>query len=125
MTLTGADNPDFRTPQNIDEGLRFYADGWTMFLRDVRRGRLLSYGDEPASYALFGLLALSTFPLTPILLPLIDKRREEGVQSDYVPSSFRSRRLASFARHRAARAAAPPVGEKKWWWPWGGGGEAL
>ena len=31
-------------------------------------------------YGWFALLSLSTFPLTPLLLPLIDKRRPEGAQ---------------------------------------------
>ena len=35
-----------RTPQNIDEGLRFFADGGRMLLRDARHGRLLAYGDS-------------------------------------------------------------------------------
>ena len=34
--------PDVDTPQNIDEGVAFFADGTRMLLRDVRRGRLLS-----------------------------------------------------------------------------------
>ena len=35
-----------RTPQNIDEGVRFFADGGRMLLRDARHGRLLAYGDS-------------------------------------------------------------------------------
>ena len=99
---------DFRTPQNIAEGVSFFSDGFKMLSRDLWRGRLLAYGDSPAAFARFGLLALSTFPLTPLLLPIIDKRRESGVQSDYVPAAFRQRRLHAFARHRtrAARSEA-------------------
>ena len=58
-------------------------------------------------YGWFALLSLSTFPLTPLLLPLIDKRRQNGTQRDYVPTAFRARRLAAFARFRASRAAPP------------------
>ena len=81
-------NTDFITPQNIDQGVAFFRDGSKMFVRDLTRGRLLSYGDSPATYVWFGLLTLSTLPLTPLLLPLIDKRREDGSQSDYVPASI-------------------------------------
>lgn len=153
-----------RTPQNIDEGLRFFVDGGRMLLRDARHGRLLAYGDSAGVrtctctctstlaharahthkhtcihvgmhaargrrppnaglrvvtmatytttlrqvYGWFALLSLSTFPLTPLLLPLIDKRRPDGTsQRDYVPTAFRARRLAAFARFRASRAAPP------------------
>ena len=104
--LETQDNPDFRSPQNIEEGLRFLSDGGRLLLRDVRRGRLFSHGDTSAAYGWFLLLSFSTFPLTPLLLPIIDKRRD-GLQSDYVTSQFRARRLAAFARHRASLAAPP------------------
>jgi hypothetical protein len=111
-------NTDFITPQNIDQGVAFFRDGSKMFVRDLTRGRLLSYGDSPATYVWFGLLTLSTLPLTPLLLPLIDKRREDGSQSDYVPASFRQRRLAAFARYSAAQAVEKEEkSEKKGWWP--------
>ena len=97
---------DVDAPQNIDEGVRFFADGGRMLLRDWRRGRFSAYGDATSTYAWFALLSLSTFPLTPLLLPSIDKRRPQGAQADYVPASFRSRRLAAFARRRDALAAA-------------------
>ena len=48
-----------RTPQNIDEGIAFFSDGWKIFLWDVRRNRLLSNGDTIAAYAWFSLLAVS------------------------------------------------------------------
>ena len=105
--------------QNIDEGVHFFRDGSTMLARDAVRGRLLSYGDSFASYGRFALLAFSTFPLTPLLLPIIDKRRD-GAQSDYVPTSFRARRLESFARLRASRPA-PPARNATGWLPFGRG----
>ena len=101
--LMEATNRDLRTPQNIDEGIAFFSDGWKIFLRDLRRNRLLSNGDTIAAYAWFSLLAVSTFPLTPLILPVIDKRRPDGVQGDYVPSSFRGRRLAAYARLASSR----------------------
>lgn len=94
---------DVSTPQTIDEGVRFFSDGWRMLLRDWRRGRLMTYGDTKATYGWFAFLSLSTFPLTPLLLPIIDKRRA-GVQSDYVPTQFQARRLAAFSRYRASTA---------------------
>ena len=97
-------SPD-RTPANIDEGVRFFRDGSKICLRDLRRGRLTSRADDSFGvYGWFGFLALSTFPLTPLLLPIIDKRRD-GLQSDYVPSAFRARRLAAFHRLNSAREA--------------------
>ena len=89
------------SPQNIDQGVAFFSDGTRMALRDLRRGRALLNGDSPATYGWFALLALSTFPLTPLLLPLIDKRRADGTRSDYVPESFRPHRLAAFERLRS------------------------
>mmetsp|Transcript_75374 Transcript_75374/g.137760 ORF Transcript_75374/g.137760 Transcript_75374/m.137760 type:complete len:519 (+) Transcript_75374:54-1610(+) len=99
--------PDLRTPQNIGESARFFADGGRLLLRDLSRGALLSRKDDTLSaYAWFSFLSFSTFPLTPLLLPLIDKRRINGQQSEYVPSSFRAKRLAAFARLRDIQA--PP-----------------
>lgn len=94
--------PKFSTPQNIEEGVRFFSDGGRLLVRDSARGRLLARKDDTLSvYALFASLSFSTFPLTPLLLPLIDKRRPDGQQSDYVPSSFRAERLAAFQQLRA------------------------
>ena len=96
------ESPD-RTPANIDEGVRFFRDGSKIALRDLLRGQLTTRADDKlAAYGWFGFLAVSTFPLTPLLLPVIDKRRE-GSQSDYVPSAFRARRLAAFHRLNSAR----------------------
>lgn len=95
---------EVRTPQNIEEGLLYFTDGGRLLLRDILRGRMVSRDDDTwSAYAWFSLLSFSTFPLTPLLLPLIDKRRRDGYQSDYVPSSFRAKRLSAFARLRAAR----------------------
>ena len=105
---------DFRTPQDIDGGVAFFSDGTRMLLRDARRGRLLAYGDKPSVYGWFALLTLSTFPLTPLLLPIIDKRRtgDGEAQSDYVPAAFRARRLHAYARLKAVEltpTATPPL----------------
>ena len=88
------------TPQNVEESARFFADGGRVLWRDVRRGRVFANGDTPACYAWFALLSFSTFPLTPLLLPVIDVRRRGGGgrRCDYVPSCFRARRLAAFSR---------------------------
>ena len=72
---------DERTPQGIDEGVRFFRDGSRMLARDFLRGRPLAYGDTAKAYALFFALVFSTFPLTPLLLPIIDKRRDDGEHS--------------------------------------------
>ena len=94
-----ADGDDARaTPQNVEESARFFADGGRVLWRDLRRGRVFANGDTPACYAWFALLSFSTFPLTPLLLPVIDVRRPGGRRCDYVPSCFRARRLAAFAR---------------------------
>ena len=73
-----------------------------------KRRRLTPPSPPPrqTAYALFGALAFSTFPITPLLLPLIDTRRTgDARQSDYVPSAFRSRRLAAVKRLGVVRAA--------------------
>ena len=110
LPSTATDSPEFRTPQNIDEGVRFFSDGFTMLTRDVRLGRLGARGDTAAAYGWFLLLSFSTFPLTPLILPIIDKRRD-GVQSDYVPSAFRARRLSTFARYRTLRQSQARTAE--------------
>ena len=48
----------------------------TAQVRDLQRGRLMAYGDRLAAYGWFLLLSFSTFPLTPLLIPSIDKRRD-------------------------------------------------
>ena len=60
--------------------------------------------DTLGSYGWFALLAFSSFPLTPLLLPLIDKRRPNGNTSDYVPSAYRPQRLQALARWREREA---------------------
>lgn len=77
-----------------------------MLLRDALRNQLGSYGDSASSFGWFALLCASTFPLTPLLIPIIDKRRPDGLQSDYVPSAYRAHRLAAFGRYRALASAA-------------------
>ena len=94
---------DERTPQGIDEGVRFFRDGSRMLARDFLRGRPLVYGDTAKAYALFFALVFSTFPLTPLLIA--DRQAARRPQSDFVPSAYRGRRLAAFARYRAARDA--------------------
>ena len=122
------------TPANMAEGARFFRDGTFLLATDLRRGRLLRRVDDSwRSYALFCFLAFSTFPLTPLLLPLIDKRRGRGYgerrsgedsssssssssggggsggsddPADYVPSSYRPLRRRALRRLRAAKAAA-------------------
>ena len=108
MALVAAigDGDDARaTPQNVEESARFFADGGRVLWSDVRRGRVFANGDTPACYAWFALLSFSTFPLTPLLLPVIDVRRPGGVGGDYVPSCFRARRLAAFARLKSRPGA--------------------
>ena len=58
------------TPQNVGESARFLRDGGRIILRDVWRGRVWR---ESWALGRFAALALTTFPLTPLLLPLIDK----------------------------------------------------
>lgn len=125
LGLQETSDVDLRTPQNIDEGIAFFSDGWKIFLRDLRRNRLLAKeSDTVAAYAWFFLLAISTFPLTPLLLPVIDKRRPDGAQYDYVPSQFRGRRLAAFARLSSSRevgaedGAEVEVEEPRPWYAW-------
>ena len=77
------------TPQNVEESVAFFADGGRLLWRDVRRGRALARADDSAAaYAWFAMLSFSTFPLTPLLLPLIDARRHgaRDARRDYVPS---------------------------------------
>ena len=94
-------------PRNVKEGLDFFRDGTLLLGRDVRRGELtLRNDDDWGTYAWFALLAFSSFPLTPLILPLIDKRRphQDQTPSDYLPSSYRKERLRVVARLRSLRA---------------------
>lgn len=101
VATTGGDLGLFQTPQNVEESMRFFTDGSLLLLRDFQRGRLLQENqDSLSTFGWFTILSFSTFPLTPLLLPLIDKRRKGGTQSDYVPSAFRARRLAAVVRLR-------------------------
>ena len=98
------------TPRNATEGLRFFADGTALVARDLRRRGTLLRGDEDSwpVWLRFLALSFSTFPITPLLLPVIDKRRD-GPRSDYVPSAYRPRRLRALQRLRRMRASADPV----------------
>ena len=106
-------DPGIDANLTLDEGVRFFSDGTRMLLRDALRNQLGSYGDSASSFGWFALLCASTFPLTPLLIPIIDKRRPDGLQSDYVPSAYRAHRLAAFGRYRAlattARTRATPI----------------
>jgi hypothetical protein len=92
----------FYTPQNMAESLAFFRDGTRLALRDVRRGRLFRTADDrPVAYARFAALAFTTFPLTPMLFPVIDKWRNDRAgqrRGDYVPALFRTRKLAALRR---------------------------
>ena len=102
-------------PRDAGDGIAFFRDGTTLLVRDARRGALTSRErDTWGSYALFALLAFSSFPLTPLVVPLIDKRRTgEGERtSDYVPSSYRPERRKALTRLRgiaATRFGTTPV----------------
>mmetsp|Transcript_53865 Transcript_53865/g.122786 ORF Transcript_53865/g.122786 Transcript_53865/m.122786 type:complete len:549 (-) Transcript_53865:286-1932(-) len=103
------------SPQNLEEGTRFFGDGSRLLFRDLRRGGLFggTNNDTTSSYLWFAALTFSTFPLTPLLLPLIDKRRGDPLgrrQSEYVPSSFRPRRLAALRRLSKLSAAKASAG---------------
>jgi len=118
---------DSGTPRNVQEGISFFKDGTLLLVRDIKRGTLISRtnknnnnnnnnnnntdkteneNDTWSSYGWFAFLAFSSFPLTPLLIPLIDKRRKDDEitgqpkTSDYVPSSFRPKRLKAVARLR-------------------------
>ena len=94
------------SPRNAEESLGFFRDGTALAARDLRRGRgLVSGGDSWVVWTRFIGLAFSTFPLTPLLLPTIDRRRPNGTRSDFVPSHYRSVRLDALARLRRWEAA--------------------
>eukprot|EP00548_Thalassiothrix_antarctica_P002868 CAMPEP_0194139668 /NCGR_PEP_ID=MMETSP0152-20130528/9276_1 /TAXON_ID=1049557 /ORGANISM="Thalassiothrix antarctica, Strain L6-D1" /LENGTH=572 /DNA_ID=CAMNT_0038837595 /DNA_START=69 /DNA_END=1787 /DNA_ORIENTATION=+ len=100
------------TPRNIQESISFFKDGTLLLIRDAERGTLLSDDDTWSTYGWFAFLAFSSFPLTPLIIPIIDKRREEGKTSDYVPSSYRPERLQALSRLRnieAVRYGKSPV----------------
>ena len=98
-----ATNPEW-SPRNAEESLVFFRDGTALAVRDLRRGRGLG-GDSWVVWARFVGLAFSTFPLTPLLLPTIDRRRPNGTRSDFVPSHYRPVRLDALARLRRWEAA--------------------
>lgn len=95
------------TPRNAQEGISFFRDGTLLLVRDIKRGALTSREDDNwGSYAWFTFLAFSSFPITPLIIPLIDKRRngENDATSDYVPSSYRPERLRALKRLRDIKA---------------------
>ena len=95
------------TPRNVQEGISFFKDGTLLLARDLTRGTLTARPDDTwKSYGWFAFLAFSSFPITPLILPLIDKRRngEHDATSDYVPSSYRPERLKALARLRDIEA---------------------
>ena len=95
------------TPRNVPEGIAFFRDGTVLLARDLARGTLTARPDDTwKTYGWFAFLAFSSFPITPLILPLIDKRRngEHEATSDYVPSSFRPERLKALARWRDLEA---------------------
>ena len=82
----------YETPQDLVESFAFFRDGTSVLVRDISRGRLRS---EAAVLVLFSGLALTTFPLTPMLLPVIDKWRGDVTglrRGDYVPVAFTRRK---------------------------------
>ena len=93
------------TPRNVQEGISFFKDGTLLLARDIKRGTLTARTDDTwGSYGWFTFLAFSSFPITPLIIPLIDKRRngedDANATSDYVPSSYRPERLKALARLR-------------------------
>jgi len=95
------------TPRNVQQGISFFKDGTLLLVRDIKRGALTSREDDTwASYGWFTFLAFSSFPITPLIIPLIDKRRNghNDATSDYVPSSYRPQRLKALARLRDIKA---------------------
>jgi len=95
------------TPRNVQEGISFFKDGTLLLVRDMKRGTLTARNDDTwGSYGWFAFLAFSSFPITPLIIPLIDKRRngENDVTSDYVPSCYRPERLKVLARLRVIEA---------------------
>ena len=94
----------YDTPQDLVESLAFFRDGTSVLVRDLARGR---HRSGASVLVLFSGLALATFPLTPMLLPVIDKWRGDVAglrRSDYVPGAFTRRKLAAVRRvHRGGR----------------------
>ena len=100
---------DEGTPRDAEESVKFFRDGASLAARDIRRGTLISEEDSWAVWGRFLALAFSTFPLTPLLLPSIDERRD-GPRSDYVPSPFRGRlRAVERLRLRDAARYGDPI----------------
>ena len=91
----------YDTPQDLVESLAFFRDGTSVLVRDLARGR---HRSGASVLVLFSGLALATFPLTPMLLPVIDKWRGDVAglrRGDYVPGAFTRRKLAAVRRvHR-------------------------
>lgn len=59
------------TPMQLENCAFFWTGGWTLFTRDLKRGRLALRDLRPSLW--FGLLAINTFPYTPLLVPLVSK----------------------------------------------------
>ena len=89
------------TPSSVGLCASFFKDGTALFFHDAAR-RPARF-DPLACYFFFLLLILNTIPLTPLIIPLIDRGIGEGKQHQYLPRGYRTARLKALARLRRAR----------------------
>ena len=83
------------TPTQLENCAFFWTGGWTLFTRDLKRGRLGLRDLKPSLW--FGLLAINTFPYTPLLVPLVSKA-VNSTDAAFVPAPFQASRLAALKR---------------------------
>ena len=91
------------TPQRLEDCASFWDEGTSCLVRDAARGRLSARADARRLLWLI-VIALSTFPYTPLLLPLIERALED--KAPEVPAAYAPRRRAAWRRLRAARSSS-------------------
>ncbi len=91
------------TPQRLEDCASFWDEGTSCLLRDAARGRLRAGADARRLLWLI-VIALSTFPYTPLLLPLIERALED--KAPEVPAAYAPRRRAAWRRLRAAPSSS-------------------
>jgi hypothetical protein len=91
------------TPQRLEDCASFWDEGTSCLVRDAARGRL-SAGADARRLLWLIVIALSTFPYTPLLLPLIERALED--KAPEVPAAYAPRRRAAWRRLRAAPSSS-------------------
>lgn len=87
------------TPSRIEDCASFWSEGSRCLVRDISRVALQPQRwslVEVRSFLVFSVVAVNSFPWTPLLLPLIDRALEDN--APVWPAAFGDRRRSAFRR---------------------------